>query len=116
LHRIREGRKNESEAIAANCCNHFFQSHVFFSDVSVNGGRVNLTNSTEVTSSAPEWLRVSEAVHFSRLSKPTLYNLMARGLIKNVSLRERGQVKGTRLVSFDSLRSFLESRASGGNA
>lgn len=61
-----------------------------------------------------EWLRVSEAVHFSRLSKPKLYQLFNLGLIKTVSLRERGQVKGTRLVSFDSLRNFLESRATGG--
>ncbi len=61
-----------------------------------------------------EWLRVSEACQYSRLSKPTLYNLLNRGLVKSVSLRERGQIKGTRLISFDSLRGFLESRASGG--
>lgn len=62
----------------------------------------------------PEWLRVSEACRYSRLSKPKLYQLFKRGLIKTVSLRERGMVRGTRLVSFDSLRAFLESRASGG--
>lgn len=63
---------------------------------------------------SPEWLRVSEAVQFCRLSKPTLYGLINRGLIRTVSLRERGQIKGTRLISRDSLTSFLESRASGG--
>jgi predicted DNA-binding transcriptional regulator AlpA len=69
------------------------------------------------TPDAPrEWLRVKEACDYSRLSKPKLYDLMNRGLIKSVSLRERGQIKGTRLVSFDSLRQFLESRASGGHA
>ena len=62
----------------------------------------------------PEWLRVSEACKYSRLSKPKLYQLFNLGLIKTVSLRERGMVRGTRLVSFDSLRAFLESRASGG--
>jgi hypothetical protein len=62
----------------------------------------------------PEWLRVKEAQNFSRLSKPKLYQLFNLGLIKTVSLRERGMVRGTRLVSFDSLRAFLESRASGG--
>jgi hypothetical protein len=61
-----------------------------------------------------EWLRITEAVAFSRISKPKLYDLINRGLIKTVSLRERGQIKGTRLVSFDSLRSFLESRSTGG--
>jgi hypothetical protein len=61
-----------------------------------------------------EWLRVSEAVQFSRISKPKLYDLMNRSLIKSCSLKERGMVRGTRLISFDSLRAFLESRASGG--
>jgi hypothetical protein len=63
-----------------------------------------------------EWLRVSEAVAYSRLSKPKLYDLINRELIKSVSLRERGQIKGTRLISFDSLRAFLESRATGGTS
>lgn len=71
---------------------------------------------SNTTTPAPEWLRVSEACKYSRLSKPKLYDLMNRQLIKSVSLRERGQIKGTRLVSFDSLRQFLESRASGGAA
>ena len=61
-----------------------------------------------------EWLRVSEAVQFSRISKPKLYDLMNRSLIKSCSLKERGMVRGTRLISFDSLKSFLDSRSSGG--
>ena len=62
-----------------------------------------------------EWLRITEAIVYSRLSKPKLYDLINRGLIKSVSLRERGQIKGTRLISFESLRSFLEARATGGH-
>lgn len=65
---------------------------------------------------SPEWIRVRDAVSYSRLSKPKLYQLLNCGLIKSVSLRERGQIKGTRLISFDSLRSFLESRATGGES
>ena len=61
-----------------------------------------------------EWLRIKEACDYSRLSKPKLYDLLNRGLIRSVSLRERGQIKGTRLICFDSLRQFLNSRASGG--
>lgn len=77
---------------------------------------MSINTSTATAAALPqEWLRISEAVQYSRLSKPTLYGLINRGLIKSVSLRERGQIKGTRLVSFDSLRAFLESRASGGN-
>jgi excisionase family DNA binding protein len=73
-----------------------------------------MKTTTQNESLPKEWLRVSEACQYSRLSKPTLYNLLNRGLVKSVSLRERGQIKGTRLISFDSLRGFLESRASGG--
>jgi hypothetical protein len=62
----------------------------------------------------PEWFSVSEAMTFTRFSKGLLYNLMNRGLIKSVSLRERGMVKGKRIISVDSLRNFLNSRASGG--
>lgn len=62
----------------------------------------------------PEWLRVKEACEYSRLSKPKLYQLINAGRIKSVSLRERGQIRGTRLISSDSLRAFLESRATGG--
>ena len=61
-----------------------------------------------------EWLRVREAVQFSRVSRPKLYDLMNRGLIKYCSLKERGMVRGTRLISFDSLKGFLESRSTGG--
>ena len=63
-----------------------------------------------------EWLRIAEACEFARVSKPVIYDWMNRGWIKNVSLRQRGQIKGVRLVSFDSLRAFLESRATGGDA
>ncbi len=64
----------------------------------------------------PEWIRVSEACQFARVSKPVIYDWMNRGLIKNFSSRERGQIKGTRLISFDSLKRFIESRATGGEA
>lgn len=78
-----------------------------------------MANHTDTPTVAPlpqEWLRVSEACNFARVSKPVLYAWMNAGLIKSFSNRERGQIKGTRLVSYDSLRTFLESRATGGNA
>lgn len=72
------------------------------------------TTPTTHPSHNPEWLRVSEACEYARVSKPVIYDWMNKGWIKNVSLRQRGQMKGTRLISFDSLRGFLESRATGG--
>lgn len=62
----------------------------------------------------PEWITVAEACKFAACSKPVIYSMMNRGLVKNFSLKERGQVRGVRRVSFDSLRAFLNSRATGG--
>ena len=63
---------------------------------------------------APEWLRVNEAAAHFKLSKAKLYDLINRGLIKSCSLRHRGQIRGTRLISYDSLNSYIESQATGG--
>lgn len=63
---------------------------------------------------APEWIDVKTGCRFASVSKPTFYNWMNRGLVKNFSMKERGQVRGVRRVSFDSLRAFMESRSSGG--
>jgi len=70
--------------------------------------------STTTAKALPEWLRIKEAVAYSRLSKTKLFDLIKRGLIKSVSLKERGMVRGSRIVSGDSLRAFLEKHASGG--
>lgn len=64
----------------------------------------------------PEWITVAEACAFASVSKPVIYNWMNRGLVKNFSAKERGQVRGVRRVSLDSLRAFLNSRATGGIA
>jgi hypothetical protein len=37
--------------------------------------------------------------------------MIADGKIKSVSLRERGQTKGTRLISYDSLAEYIENQA-----
>lgn len=66
----------------------------------------------EVTSS--EWMTVAQACQFAAVSKPVLYSWLNRGLVKNFSMKERGQVRGVRRVSFDSLHAFMESRSSGG--
>jgi hypothetical protein len=44
-----------------------------------------------------------------------LYELSARGHIKGVSLRKRGAMKGKRLWSCDSIRSYLASQMEGDN-
>lgn len=72
-------------------------------------------NSPTVPLQVPQdWLRVSEACAYSRVSKPKMYDLINRGLVRSVSFKEEGQIKALRLVSFHSLKALLESKATGG--
>jgi hypothetical protein len=65
-------------------------------------------------SMTPEWLTVAQGCKYAAVSKPVLYNWMNRGLVKNFSMKERGQIRGVRRIHFDSLRAFMDSRSSGG--
>ena len=56
----------------------------------------------------PEWLRIPNAVRIFGISRTKLYELIGDRKIKSVSLRERGQTKGTRLLSYDSLMEYLD--------
>jgi hypothetical protein len=59
----------------------------------------------------PEWIRIDEAVRRFGLSRSRLYQLIGERRIKSFCLRERNQIKGTRLLSFDSLSEFFEKEA-----
>lgn len=56
----------------------------------------------------PEFIRVNEAVKLFGIGRGKLYEMMGAGKIKSVSLRERGSIRGTRLISYDHLKSYLE--------
>ncbi|MDC0066850.1 helix-turn-helix domain-containing protein [Verrucomicrobia bacterium] len=71
-----------------------------------------LTNSTEVIEK-PEFIRVKEAVQRFGISKSKIHQLISDGLIKSSSLRGRGQVRATRLIQYDSLKKFIESKIEG---
>ena len=58
----------------------------------------------------PEWLRVQQVPAIFGIGRSKLYELLAEGQIKSVSLRKRGQVSGTRLISYDSLAEYIESK------
>jgi len=62
----------------------------------------------------PEWLRPKDIPKYFGIGRSKSYELIAAGKVKSVSLRQRGQKHGTRLVSYDSLAAYLESLASGG--
>jgi hypothetical protein len=59
----------------------------------------------------PEWVRIDEAVRLFGLSRSRLYQLIGQKRIKSFSLRERNQIKGTRLLNYDSLCEFFEREA-----
>jgi hypothetical protein len=60
---------------------------------------------------APPFLSVAEAVTFSRLSRRTLYTMMAQKSLRSFSLCRPGCGRGKRLVSRADLVRFIESHA-----
>ena len=64
----------------------------------------------------PEWIRPNQATHVFGIGRTKLYELMAAGKIKTASIRKRGDSRGTRLISYDSLASFIESQVEVGEA
>ena len=58
----------------------------------------------------PVWIRPPKngPEHYSGLGRSKLYELNAQGKIKSRSIREPGQVKGTRLFHLQSIFDFIE--------
>ena len=62
----------------------------------------------------PEFLRLPGAGQkcpLTGLRRSQIYNLINEGKIKSISLRKRGQQRGTRLIVADSLLSYLRGLA-----
>lgn len=57
-----------------------------------------------------DWLTVQETFQYGRFSRSRLYKMITEGMIKTFSLRSRGNVKGKRYVSKQSLDSYFESQ------
>src|SRR5438445_13629200 len=58
----------------------------------------------------PIWIRPpnSGPEHFTGISRSKLYELSGKRLIRSVSIREPGQIKGTRLFHLQSILDFIE--------
>ncbi len=58
----------------------------------------------------PCWVRSPKigAEYFTGFSRAKLYELAGKSLIRSVSIREAGQVKGTRLFNLASILAFIE--------
>lgn len=59
----------------------------------------------------PVWIRSPKTgpEHYTGLGRSKLYELDAKGKIKSRSIRESGQIKGTRLFNLRSILDFIES-------
>lgn len=62
----------------------------------------------EIQNDPPEWLRPRAACKRFGVSRSWLYAHIKAGRIKSASVRQRGSVKGIRLISRDSLAAFIE--------
>jgi len=72
------------------------------------------TPQREDTTVKPEWIRLPKPAHqcpHSGLSRSKLNELILgpKPPVRSVCLRKRGQVRGTRLISYDSLMAYLNS-------
>jgi hypothetical protein len=54
------------------------------------------------------WLRVEEAVRTRGISRSLLYEFIRDGKVKSSLLRKKGNVRGIRLISAESLDSYIE--------
>lgn len=69
-----------------------------------------ITNQEEaIRECKPEWIRIPEAVRLFGISRTKLYALIKEGKFTSVSLRERGQTRGTRLINYQSLCEYIQS-------
>jgi hypothetical protein len=58
--------------------------------------------------SEPEYIRVPDACRRFSLSRSWLYERLDEGVIKTVSLKKEGMVRGKRLINLVSLREYIE--------
>ena len=60
---------------------------------------------------SPEWERIPDITRRFGIKRSKLYELLQLRLIASVSLCRRGNIRGIRLVSTDSVRSYLAALA-----
>jgi hypothetical protein len=65
----------------------------------------------DITTLPVKWLRLPAACAYSGMSRAKLYQLMAEGQIKGISVRKKGNLRGLRLISAESIDAFLQSFA-----
>jgi len=61
-----------------------------------------------------EYLRPKQMAKLFNISRSKVYELINKGILRSVSLRDEGQTKATRLISVKSFRNYLEMNSTGG--
>jgi hypothetical protein len=69
----------------------------------------NTSYEKDLNQSKPVWIRIPEAVRIFGISRTKPYMLINEGKFTSVSLRERYQTKGTRLINYESLNEYIHS-------
>ncbi len=62
------------------------------------------------TQLSPEFGRVTDIQRMFGVKKGILYRWIGEGRIKSSCIRDRGNLKGIRLISVDSVRAYIESQ------
>jgi hypothetical protein len=89
-------------------------------DLNKKGGQQRLTTDpvhaipAYIAGQDPEFLDAKGVEARYSIRRSLLYELHYGGHIKSVSLRRRGQSRGKRLFSVDSIREFLRAQMEGG--
>lgn len=65
--------------------------------------------SERLVSEPAVWLRVPAAMRRTGLGRNSIYDAINSGLVKSVLVRKKGNIKGVRLVSSESLDAYIES-------
>lgn len=63
------------------------------------------------TSPRSEWMRIRQIVKHYNLSRSFIYELLRQGILRSVSLRKKGNIRGIRLVSRISMDEYLAALA-----
>ena len=68
---------------------------------------MSTTGTPDAKNAEPEFLRAADVFERYRIKRGMLYRLIESGKVRSVCLRERGKVRGARLIVHDSLRAYI---------
>ena len=72
---------------------------------------IHVSKNTKPDGLKPEFVRVPEAVRLFGICRSSLYELISEGKVKSTCLKsKRGNTRGVRLISYDSLKAYIESQ------